>query len=215
MDTQAYLSQLINLRVKLENTNEQIIRLKQKMIYSSPQFEADAGSGTSVSGGGEKLAKQTAQLEIMEKDVVQMEKDIKQKTKSILRIIDGVENAEHSELLYLRYIKGFSMSVVARRMNRTTSWVYHNHSIAIDDVTQILKLYYRVKQTYYVLNIDTGVIEHQGTINEIAKLLNVVKQEVYAHVAQELPLKNKVVLSDVTRYDDVIRNIINIKSIQT
>ena len=195
MDTIKYLSQVINLERELERKQEQLIRLEQRMIYVSPSFDTEASGGGSRSN--EKLAKQVAEKELLENNIKNLERKIKETRARLIRIIDSIEDHDACDVIYMRYIRNFSFKKISEIMERSISWVYYKHGVAVDITTTKLEKYkpHFTKKLYLINLFNMEVVKHDSLPN-LAEYLNIPLGTANAMVAQGSRRRNHIIVDD-------------------
>lgn len=193
MPTIKYLSQVLKLTQTIENKKEQLVRLEQRMLYTSPTFETKEGT-TSNSPSIDKIPKLLADKEALEESIEKLEVKLQETRSRLMRMIDSLEDYDCSDVLYLRYIRGQDFATIASIMKRKKSWVYHKHTLAVDMFAVKIKEFRRNPKRYDVLDYINGEIVFTGTSREVADYLGKSQQIINHSIAQRLLINKHLII---------------------
>lgn len=194
MDTETvkYLSQAIELEKEYKQLDDVLIKLGQHVIPD-----------VSVDEDHEKL----------QSDLKDMGDRIVITRKKLMVSIDSLHDHDASEVLYLRYIRGYEFDRIADMMDHTIKWVYHKHQVAVGMVGDTLTKYKpRQSRVIRLISLISGDEVMRGSDREVAEYLNISRGLISTYVSQGSKIRY-FVLVDVKESDEKVRELIYNKRI--
>ena len=138
MTAKEYLTQYRLLMVKKARIEAEIIRTKTQLESISIKLDG-MPRGTGLSN---KTATLAAKLGDFEAELADAEIEVEMKRQEIIRTIHRLDNADHIQILELRYIDGLKWEAIAEKMHYTVRWITSLHGRALQETEKILNSSY-------------------------------------------------------------------------
>lgn len=134
MDVKEYLKELIKIQVLIKSKTEMIKLLSSKAEYKGINYGDDSGHTSGTTNPAEEIL-----LKILGKEqelAIEVDKYSKMLT-TAMSLIDSLENPQHIQVIYKRYLQNKRWENIAVEMNRDLRYVYKIHGEALVSLQKI------------------------------------------------------------------------------
>lgn len=129
-----FLRQIRKIDILINAKQEEIDRLRSKIVYAGISYEERTSSSFS-SGKEASILKVIEYEEALNKKI---DEYIDTK-KAVAHIIDQLKNADYIDILYKRYFQFMTWEDIASAKGYTFQWVHKLHARALIEVQKILE----------------------------------------------------------------------------
>ena len=134
MNVKEFLRQIRKIDILINAKQEEIERLRSKIIYPGISYE-ERTSSSFTSGKEASIIK----LVEYEEDLTKKIDELIDTKKEVAHIIDQLKNADYIDILYKRYFQFKTWEEIASDKSYTFQWVHKLHARALIEVQKILE----------------------------------------------------------------------------
>lgn len=137
MTPKKYLSQIRWMNSKIDHALEELAEYKTKLAsVSAIVYGKDIVQSSS---SNDALPNAMSKITSMELEIDMMVDAYVERKHEMIKMIDGMQNDLHRDLLYERYVNYKKLGQIAAEMNYTLDWIKHAHGRALQAFGELYK----------------------------------------------------------------------------
>lgn len=135
MTPKEYLGQIRRINTQIRQKEEQIAELQEQLVSISAPLNPDKVS----TGASDKVSALVSRLVDLQSDLEAELFNLVAAKRSILDTVGRLEDPNHMELIYMRYVQCLTWKAISAEMGYSVQWVWRLHGQALLAVADLIK----------------------------------------------------------------------------